>query len=234
MSASLDRLLDEYGQTHSAEADIHLRDEPAPLFQLLVLTNLLAANLSAELGVRTAAELRKEFRTAHAMADASVDEVRAVLEETRFLRKDQTAQQLHDTAAHVVDRWDDDLRNMRAEADGDAEKLAALVAECPGIGAVGGTIFVREVQSIWTEFQPYADDHVLELAAALGLPETSEELAEMLGEDDLSVIGAALVRAEHEDAIDDEAEELVDDEPDDEPGAASDDGEDGDEDPADG
>ena len=209
MSAILDRLLDDFGQTHSAEADIHLRDEPAPLFQLLVLTNLLAANLSADLGVRTAAELRKEFRTAHAMADASVEEVREILEETRFLRKDQTAQQLHDTAAHVVERWDDDLRGMRAEADGDAAALVDLVAACPGIGEVGGRIFVREVQSIWTELQPYADDHVLELAAALGLPDTAEGLAEMLGEDDLAVLGAALVRAEHEDAIDPEDEELL-------------------------
>ncbi|QWC85146.1 endonuclease [Nocardioidaceae bacterium] len=208
MSQTLDHLLDEHGQTHSAEADINLRDEPAPLFQLLVLTNLLAANLSADLGVRTAAELRKEFRTAHAMADASTDEVRAVLEETRFLRKDQTAQQLHDTAAHVVERWDDDLRGMREVADGDAGRLAELVAECPGIGPVGARIFVREVQTIWTELQPYADEHVLELAAAAGLPETAEDLAEMLGDDDLSVLGAALVRAEHEGQLDEEGMDL--------------------------
>jgi hypothetical protein len=50
-------VLDRYGRTFAEEAGIRLADEPAPLFQLLVLAQLLSARIGAGVAVATAAEL---------------------------------------------------------------------------------------------------------------------------------------------------------------------------------
>lgn len=192
----LARLLDRHGRTFADEAGIPLRDEPAPLFQLLVLTHLLAANLSADLGVRAGAALRRQLRTARALAEAGDDAVVAVLDEARFLRTHRTAELLGRTARLVVDDWHGDLRRLRDAADGDAARVGELVRECPGIGAVGSDIFCREVQAVWPSLRPFADDRVLATARELGLPGTARGLAEAAGEADLAVLGAALVRCE--------------------------------------
>ncbi|GAB2921978.1 endonuclease [Rhodococcus aerolatus] len=192
----LTRLLDRHGRTFADEAGISLRDEPAPLFQLLVLTHVLSANISADLGVRAATALKKAYRSAHAMADATEDDVFAVLNEARFLRKHRTAAQLVQTAQRVVDEWDDDLRGLRDAADGDPGRVRDLVTDFPGIGAVGADIFCREAQAVWPSLRPFVDDRVLGTATALGLPGSADGLAEALGDDDLAVLGAALVRCE--------------------------------------
>ena len=50
-------VLDRYGTTFARDAGIALTDEPAPLFQLLVLAQLLSARIGAGIAVATAAEL---------------------------------------------------------------------------------------------------------------------------------------------------------------------------------
>ena len=196
------RLLDRHGRTFADEAGISLRDEPSPLFELLVLTHLLSANLSADLGVRAATALKKTYRSASSMAEAGDDAVFAVLDEAKFLRKHKTAELLGRTAQHVVDEWDGDLRRLRDAAEGDAGRVGALVQDFPGIGAVGADIFCREAQAVWPSLRPFVDDRVLGTATALGLPGSADELAEALGDDDLSVLGAALVRCERADDVD--------------------------------
>ncbi|HEU4515205.1 MAG TPA: endonuclease, partial [Nocardioidaceae bacterium] len=53
----VDELLEEHGQTYAAEAGIDLDDEPAALFQLLVLTQLFSTRISADIAVAAAREL---------------------------------------------------------------------------------------------------------------------------------------------------------------------------------
>lgn len=192
----LTRLLDRHGRTFADEAGISLRDQPAPLFQLLVLTHLLAANLSADLGVRAGEALKKTYRSADALARAGDDAVFAVLDEAKFLRKHKTAELLGRTAQRVVDEWDGDLRRLRDAADGDAGRVGGLVQDFPGIGAVGADIFCREVQAVWPALRPFADERLLGTARELGLPSSAAGLADRLGDDDLSVLGAALVRCD--------------------------------------
>lgn len=192
----LDRLLERHGTTYAAEAGITLRDQPAPLWQLLVLTQLLSANLSAELGLRAADAMRRAFRTAAAMADATDHDRWHVLSEARYLRKERTADLLGRTARQVVDELHGDLRRMRDEASGDADAIAERLTDLPGIGPVGADIFCREVQAVWPSLRPRADERVLETARALGLPHTAGGLARAVGHDDLSVVGAALVRCD--------------------------------------
>lgn len=50
-------LLDQHGQAYAHQAGITLRDTPAPLFQLLVLTQLSSTRISADIAADAAREL---------------------------------------------------------------------------------------------------------------------------------------------------------------------------------
>lgn len=193
-------LLDRHGRTFAEEAGITLRDKPAPLFQLLVLTSLLSANLDRGLGVRAADAVRRAHPTAAKLHEAGEDAVHEVLTEARYLRKRQTARQLVQLAGEVEDRYAGDLRRLRDEAGGDPGRVGEAVHDFTGIGAVGVDIFAREAQAVWPSLRPYADDRILDLARAAGLPHTARGLAaasDRLGVG-LEVVGAALVHSERD------------------------------------
>lgn len=198
------RLLEDAGETFATEAGITLDDKPAPLYRLLVLTVLLSSRVQAKLGTRACRELvDSDLGTPDKMRAASHEQVHDALDRAKFLSKDQTADALIEGAELVADRWSGDLRRMRAEADGDADRLAELLTEMPRIGPVGADIFVREVQAVWPEFRPHLDGRATEGAKALGLPQDPAALAELVTGDDLARFAAALVRA----ALDDEVAE---------------------------
>ncbi len=92
------------------------------------------------------------------------------------------------------ERWQGDLRKLRREADGDVDRIRALLQEHPRIGPVGADIFCREVQTVWTELRPYVDRAALDQAAALGLPHTAAGLARRTQSTDVARLAAALVR----------------------------------------
>jgi len=194
MATSIDDLLAQHGTTYAEEVGITLADKPAPLFQLLVLTHLLSANLSSELGLRAARALRERFRTAHAMAEATDQERWDVLAESKYLRKEQTARQLGELATHLVEEYDGDLRRLRDRAEGDPRRIGELLEEFAGVGPLGADIFRREAQAVWSCLRPFLDERAAAPAKRLGLPHTAAGLARRTGDDDLSVVGAALVR----------------------------------------
>lgn len=203
----LHALLDRHGQTYAAEAGIHLRDTPSPLFELLVLCSLLSVNLSAHLGVRAARALvGAGLHTAREMADTSEHDRWQVLADARYLRKEQTASRLGTIAQQALDSYRGDLRRLRDAADGDGTRIRDLLQDFTGIGPVGADIFCREVQAVWPSLRPWADDRVTAAAAKLGLPGDAAGLAELAGTDDLSVLGAALVRSD----LEDDAEQVRD------------------------
>ena len=64
-------LIERAGRTYADEAGITLKNTPAPLFQLLVLSLLLSARISADIAVAAARELfAAGYRTPAKMADA--------------------------------------------------------------------------------------------------------------------------------------------------------------------
>ncbi|GAA2037544.1 endonuclease [Pseudokineococcus marinus] len=197
--AVLDALLERHGTTYAQESGLRLGDTPAPLFELLVLSSLLSANLQADLGVRTARALREAgLTTAEKLAGASDEERWRVLADAKYLRKEQTARQLGQLAERAQEEHSGDLRRLRDEAFGDGGGgLPALregVGAFTGIGPLGVDIFCREVQAVWPQLRPFADERATDPARALGLPHDADGLAELAGTDDLSVVGAALVR----------------------------------------
>ncbi|WP_042405452.1 hypothetical protein [Streptacidiphilus carbonis] len=191
-----DRLLDLHGRTFAEEAGIVLRDQPSPLYRLLVLSLLSATRISAGIAVAAARELSHDgLRTVRAMADAPWQRVVDALGRAHYKRYDEsTATALGDGARQLLDRWHGDLRKLREEADGDVDRIRSLLQEHPRIGPVGADIFCREAQTVWPELRPYADGAALEQAAALGLPHTAAGLARRTESPDLARLTAALVR----------------------------------------
>ncbi|MEV0536492.1 endonuclease [Kitasatospora sp. NPDC050463] len=193
----VDRLLREYGQTYADESGITLRDKPAPLYQLLVLTVLCSIRIKADIATAAGRELfGAGLRTPRAMADSRWQDRVDALGRAHYVRYDEsTATALGDGAELVLDRWHGDLRKLREEAGGDQGKLRELLQEVPRIGPVGADIFCREVQAVWPDLRPYFDERSRRAATSLGLPHTPRGLAELVPPEDLARLAAALVRA---------------------------------------
>ncbi|MGW1813607.1 endonuclease [Streptomyces sp. NPDC002125] len=194
---TMDALLEKHGTTYAAEAGIRLRDTPQPLYQLLVLSDLLSARIRADVAVASARALfSHRLRTPRRMADATWQERVDALGEGGYRRYDErTATQLGDGARLLLDTYGGDLRRLRGEADGDLDVLRAGLRRFPGIGPAGSDIFLREVQTVWPETAPYLDAKALQGARRLGLPGDAGKLARLAAGRDPAVLAAALVRA---------------------------------------
>lgn len=189
-------VLVRYGRTFAEEAGIRLTDEPAPLFQLLVLAQLLSARIGAGVAVGTAGELfAAGWTTPARLRDAGRGSVVAALGRGGYRRYDErTATLLREMATLVLDRYGGDLRGLAAAAGEDAGAAALLVQEVKGIGPTGSAVFLREVQAVWPWLRPYLDDRAREGARRVGLPDDAGELARLVAGNDLARFAAGLVR----------------------------------------
>jgi hypothetical protein len=189
-------VLGRHGTTFAEDAGIGLANAPGPLFQLLVLAELLSARIGAGIAVAAAVELsRSGWTTPTTMRDARRPAVIAALGRAGYRRYDErTATELRDLAELVLARYGGDLRRLSDEADGDVRRAERLVQEVKGIGPTGAAVFLREVQGVWPWVRPYLDDRALAGARRLGLPDDDARLAELVPADDLARFAAALVR----------------------------------------
>src|SRR5919106_1640740 len=107
-------LVKRHGTTYAEQAGIRLRDAPAPLYQLLVLSVLLSARISADIAAAAAQELFKAgFRTPKAMRDATWQQRVDALGRGHYRRYDErTSTMLGNGAELVIDRWNGDLRRL--------------------------------------------------------------------------------------------------------------------------
>jgi endonuclease III len=193
-------LLREAGQTYAEEAGIKLKDQPAPLFQLLVLANLLSARISASIAVAAARELfAAGGKTPAGMAKLSWQDRVDALGRGSYVRYDEsTSTRLGTVAEKVTEDYGGDLRKLAAQADHDAGKLRELLQEFKGVGPTGAAIFCREVQGVWPWVAPYFDDVTFKGARRLGLPTTADKLAGKVKKDELPRLAAALTRVARE------------------------------------
>jgi endonuclease III len=189
-------LLDRAGQTYADEAGIRLKDQPAPLYQLLVLATLLSARISAGVAVSAARELfAAGFTTPDKMRRANWQQRVDALGRGQYRRYDErTATMLGNGAELILDRYRGDLRRLAKESKHDRDRAAELLQEVPGIGPVGADIFLREAQAVWQWLWPFADRRVAEGARRLGLPTDPADLARLVDGDNLARLAAALVR----------------------------------------
>jgi hypothetical protein len=189
-------VIGRHGTTFAQDAGIQLADTPAPLFQLLVLAELLSARISADVAVAAAVQLRASgWTTPRALRDGSRPAVIAALGRAGYRRYDErTATQLRELSDLVLTRYGGDLRRLAAEADGHVGRAERLIQEVKGIGPTGAAVFLREVQGVWSWVRPYLDDRARAGARRIGLPDDADRLAELVPADDLARFAAALVR----------------------------------------
>ncbi|MEV0295784.1 endonuclease [Nocardia sp. NPDC050710] len=189
-------LLEQAGTTYAEEADIALADKPAPLFQLLMLAELLSTRISAGIAVAAARDLvGTGYRTPRRVADAEWQELVDVLDRAHYVRYDESAaSRLGANAALVLDRYGGDLRKISGEADHDPHRAAQLLQQFQGIGPTGSAIFLREVQDVWPWIRPYFDERARRGATEVGLPDTPEALADLAPRNHTATLAAALVR----------------------------------------
>lgn len=188
-------LLQKHGTTYAQQAGITLKDEPSPLYRLLVLATLLSTRIGADIAVAAARELSSSgWRTPQKMRDATWQQRVDALGRGRYTRYDEsTATRLGEGARRVLDEYDGDLRRLRDGA-GPTNGVLKRLQEFPGIGLTGASIFAREVQGVWPSIAPVLDRKALDGAHRLGLPTDSQDLAELVSGEDLPRLAAALVR----------------------------------------
>lgn len=194
----VEELLRQHGQTYAAEAGISLEGKPSPLFQLLVLTQLFSARISADIAVAAARELfAAGWRTPQKLLESTWQQRVDALGRGGYRRYDfSTSTKLEELSRMVMNEYGGDLRHLRPSGPDAAKVLAGTIESFPRIGPTGARIFCREVQDVWPEVTPYFDDRALKAAARLGLPTDPDRLAELAPDGKVAVLAAALVRAE--------------------------------------
>jgi endonuclease III len=192
-------LLRDHGRTYAHEAGIRIeRGTKVVLFPLLYLALLLSAPIHAADATRAARALvDAKLTTARTMAAASWQERVAILTTHGYKRYDEkTATMLGEAARLVLDEYGGDLRRLRELAGREPARERALLQEFKGIGPVGADIFLREVQIVWDELHPFADDRVLAAARKLGLPNNARALSELVEREDFVRLASALIRVD--------------------------------------
>jgi hypothetical protein len=195
-NALVPTLLREAGETYADEAGIKLKDQPAPLFRLLVLANLLSARINASIAVAAARELFVAGGgTAAGMARLSWQDRVDALGRGHYVRYDEsTSTRLGRLAQQVMDDYGGDLRKLAKAAGGDADRLRELLRRFPGVGPTGSDIFCREVQAVWPWLVPYLDKVTIDGARRVGLPTSADKLAGTVRRGDVDRLAAALTR----------------------------------------
>jgi endonuclease III len=191
-------LLDRHGRTYAEELRINLnRETPSALFKLLVAAILFSARIGAKQGTKAAAALFDQgWTTARKLAESTWEERVRVLNRSGYARYDErTATMLGQTSELLLERYGGDLRKLREEAGRDPSRERALLRQLKGLGNVGIDIFFREVQVVWDELYPFADERALAEARRLGLPDDPKALARGHDRQTFARLVAALVRS---------------------------------------
>jgi endonuclease III len=171
------------GRGFAEEYGFRVTNNPGSLFQVLVLSVLLARP----------GDFRRALTATRAFQEAGWDSPGRMSRSrheprTRLLRDsgfranpEALADLLGDLALTVVERYRGDLRRLRALAHRDPARERELLAELPGVDAQVVDLFLREVQVLWREVAPVADRRALAAARRLGLGRSAGELAGLAG-----------------------------------------------------
>lgn len=190
------RLMKIAGTTYAADAGIRLDDKPMPLFQLLVLCMLASKPIDATIAMRAAHELfNAGLRTPKAVLDSQRQTMIRAFGRAHYVRYDESsASRLTDMAQRVHDEYSGDLRAINELSRPDIGTAERMLKEFKGIGDAGASIFLREVQDLWTWVRPYFDQRAVAEAKALGLPTDPKRLGALAPRTNAR-LAAALVRS---------------------------------------
>jgi endonuclease III len=197
------RVVELAGVTYAQEAGLPLRDTPAPLYQLLVLSTLIAKPIYPEIAVAACRELRRAgMRTPAAMRAASWQDRADALGRARYKSYgESTATDLEEAATVLIERYGGDLRRLASASRRRVPAAYGLLQEIPGVGPVAANVFLREVQQVWGWVRPFFDMRVIDGAKALGIGHSASALRGLAatvpgtpGADPVPRLASALVR----------------------------------------
>lgn len=171
------------GRGFAEQYGFPVTNNPSNLFQLLVLSVLLARRGDFRRAVDAAVALRDAGWDSAARLARSLhaDRVRVLRAAGQRGDVDALADTLGDLARTVVDRYRGDLRRLRGAGHHDPASERALLAELPGVTAEAIELFLREAQVLWREVAPVADRRALAAARRLGLGRSARDLAALAG-----------------------------------------------------
>jgi hypothetical protein len=190
-------LLRKYGCTFSEELGIKLENNtPSVLFRWLCATLLFSAPISNKIALAAATALfQHHWTTAQKVLASTWKKRTMVLNRSGYARYDEkTSRSLANISQFLLDHYQGDLRKLRAAAKYDPCRERKLIMECKGIGEVGANIFFREIQTVWKEHAPFADELALKSACKLGLPTNVKALSKLVPQKQFPQLLAALVR----------------------------------------
>jgi endonuclease III len=201
-------VLEREGRGFAEEIGLGRTNNPASLFGLLVAAVLVAPRGEAAGPARAAHEVTNRWHTPSDLADADEQDVAKELgaavegfdrDDDRDDSASGDAGTLIALAAAVRDTWGGDLRRLREEARQDPGRERGLLTGLPGVDDAVADVFLREVQVLWDEVSPFADDRALRAASALGLGESADDLARYGGgAEKVGRLAGALARIEIE------------------------------------
>jgi hypothetical protein len=196
--AAADRVVGELlteSTTYAEAAGIRLANRPAPLFQLLMLAELLSTRISADIAVAAAREIfAAGLTTPRKVRAAAWPDIVNALGRAHYRRYDEsTATRLQRNANLTLDCYRGDLRVLAEDSGHDRDTAARLLQQFAGIGPLGASIFLREVQDVWPWVAPYFDERALRGALRLGLPANQGRLARLCPRGEAARLAAALV-----------------------------------------
>jgi len=192
-------LLERHGRTFSSELGIDLRrNTPSPLFRLLCLSLLTSAPVQADIAMQAAQAFGKAgWTTPKKLCDSTWQARVTTLNRAGYARIDEkTATQIAELNDTLLTQYNGDLRKLRDHANGKPSEAHKALKAFQGIGDVGASIFLREVQGVWAEFYPYADKATLKAAKKLDLPDDTQTLSGLVDRRHFPRLVAALVRVQ--------------------------------------
>jgi len=147
------RLLRRAGATFAQQAGIRLRNQPMPLFQLLMLCLLAGTPIDSAGAARAARELfRAGLRTPHKLLEADRQIVVDALGRAHTgddEGDESSATVLLELAEAAQTNYGGDLRLLAERSGRDVAAAAEALKSFDGIGDVGASIFLSEVQDVW-------------------------------------------------------------------------------------
>ncbi|HCT84271.1 MAG: endonuclease [Candidatus Margulisiibacteriota bacterium] len=179
---TINLLLQKYTTTFAADVGIKIDNSPTELFKLFCSALLFSTRIRSDIAVKAAKELfAAGWTSPQKMIEASWQQRVEALDRAGYARYDEsTSSKLEENSRKIINHYHGDLNQLREAAHHDPQQERQLLKQFNGIGDVGTDIFFREIQSIWEELFPFADQKAIQAAKELGLADNTQMLSELV------------------------------------------------------
>lgn len=197
------RVAEMYGRSIADHIGVELApDSPTALFQLLCVSVLDRPRVLSWTSMAAARAFDAEgWSTPERLAASPWRDRLQALQRAGYERSpERISFVVGHLAEGVRDHYEGDLSKLREDAKRDPTTEKGLLKELRGVEDESTDVFFREVQGVWDELCPFADERVLRAAHRIGLPDDTEALAELVEPDEFTRLTAGLAHVDRSDA----------------------------------